>query len=229
MESGDQEVTGMKATTVSDVMTATVVAVREEADFKEMVTVMRSRRVSAFPVLDAADRVIGVVSEADLLLKEALKEATPATPQGLVKSVWRLKDRSKAVGVTAAEVMTKPAVTIGQDAPIAEAAQRMQSHRVKRLPVVDENGRLRGIISRADVLSVFERPDSEIWDDVVKEVIVGEFGLDPEMFAVTVRSGVVTVTGSVDRRADALGLLGAIRHMEGVVALRDRLSYPPAA
>ncbi len=219
----------MKATTVSDVMTATVVAVREEADFKEMVTVMRSRRVSAFPVLDAADRVIGVVSEADLLLKEALKEATPATPQGLVKSVWRLKDRSKAVGVTAAEVMTKPAVTIGQDAPIAEAAQRMQSHRVKRLPVVDENGRLRGIISRADVLSVFERPDSEIWDDVVKEVIVGEFGLDPEMFAVTVRSGVVTVTGSVDRRADALGLLGAIRHMEGVVALRDRLSYPPAA
>ena len=219
----------MKATTVSDVMTATVVAVREEADFKEMVTVMRSRRVSAFPVLDAADRVIGVVSEADLLLKEALKEATPATPQGLVKSVWRLKDRSKAVGVTAAEVMTKPAVTIGQDAPIAEAARRMQSHRVKRLPVVDENGRLRGIISRADVLSVFERPDSEIWDDVVKEVIVGEFGLDPEMFAVTVRSGVVTVTGSVDRRADALGLLGAIRHMEGVVALRDRLSYPPAA
>jgi len=229
MESGDQEVTGMKATTVSDVMTATVVAVREEADFKEMVTVMRSRRVSAFPVLDAADRVIGVVSEADLLLKEALKEATPATPQGLVKSVWRLKDRSKAVGVTAAEVMTKPAVTIGQDAPIAEAAQRMQSHRVKRLPVVDENGRLRGIISRADVLSVFERPDSEIWDDVIKEVIVGEFGLDPEMFVVTVRSGVVTVTGSVDRRADALGLLGAIRHMEGVVALRDRLSYPPAA
>ncbi len=219
----------MKATTVSDVMTATVVAVREEADFKEMVTVMRSRRVSAFPVLDAADRVIGVVSEADLLLKEALKEATPATPQGLVKSVWRLKDRSKAVGVTAAEVMTKPAVTIGQDVPVAEAAQRMQSHRVKRLPVVDENGRLRGIISRADVLSVFERPDSEIWDDVVKEVIVGEFGLDPEMFAVTVRSGVVTVTGSVDRRADALGLLGAIRHMEGVVALRDRLSYPPAA
>jgi len=97
---------------------------------------------------------------------------------------------------------------------------------VKRLPVVDDFGRLHGIVSRADLLSVFERPDVEIRDDVVKDVIVGEFGLDPEMFVVTVRSGVVTVTGSVDRRADALGLMGAIRHLEGVVALRDRLSYP---
>ena len=128
--------------------------------------------------------------------------------------------------MTAAEVMTKPAVTIGEEAPVAEAARLMQSRRLKRLPVVDDYGRLHGIVSRADVLSVFERPDFEIRDDVVKEVILGDFGLDPEMFVVTVRSGVVTVTGSVDRRTDALALLGAIRHLEGVVALRDRLSYP---
>ena len=215
----------MKATTVKDVMTPSVVAVREDADFKEMVTVMRSRRVSAFPVLDAVDRVIGVVSEADLLAKEA-EEAAPGLPQGVIRRAWRMADRSKAAGVTAAEVMTRPAVTIGEDAPVAEAARLMQSRRVKRLPVVDDYGRLHGIVSRADLLSVFERPDVEIRDDVVKDVIVGEFGLDPEMFVVTVRSGVVTVTGSVDRRADALGLMGAIRHLEGVVALRDRLSYP---
>ena len=212
----------VKVTTVKDVMTTSVVAVRENANFKEMVSALRSRRVSAFPVLDAADRVIGVVSEADLLVKEA----APAPPQGLVRRAWRLGERSKAAGVTAAEVMTRPAVTIGEDASVAGAAQRMQSRRVKRLPVVDDCGRLRGIVSRADVLSVFERPDQEIWDDVVKDVIVGEFGLDPELFVVTVRSSVVTVTGSVDRRADALSLLGAIRHLEGVVALRDRLSYP---
>jgi CBS domain-containing protein len=212
----------MRATTVKDVMTDSVVAVREDADFKEMVTVMRSRRVSAFPVLDKADKVIGVVSEADLLLKEV----APDFPKGLVHLSWRLTERSKAAGVTAAEVMTKPAITISEDAPVAEAARLMQSRRVKRLPVVDDYGRLRGIVSRADVLSVFERPDHEIRDDVIKDVVVGEFGLDPEMFVVTVQSGVVTVTGSVDRRADALGLLGTIRHMEGVVALRDRLSYP---
>jgi CBS domain-containing protein len=215
-------VIAVKATTVKDVMTSSVVAVRENADFKEMVTAMRSRRVSAFPVLDAADQVIGVVSEADLLAKEA----EPALPQGVVRRAWRLTERSKAAGVTAADVMTKPAVTVGEDAPVAEAARIMQSRRVKRLPVVDDYGRLRGIVSRADLLSVFERPDQEIWDDVIKDVIIGEYGLDPELFVVTVRSGVVTVTGAVDRRADALALLAAIRHLEGVVALRDRLSYP---
>jgi CBS domain-containing protein len=216
------EVIAVKVTTVQGVMTSSVVAVREDADFKEMVAVLRSRRISAFPVIDPSGRVIGVVSEADLLLKET----APALPQGAVRLAWRLKDRSKAAGVTAAEIMTKPAVTIHQDAPVAEAARLMQTRRVKRLPVVDDDGRLRGIVTRADLLSVFERPDHEIWDEVVKGVIVGEFGLDASLFVVTVRSGIVTVTGSVQRRADALSLLGAIRYLEGVVAVRDRLSYP---
>ena len=212
----------VKTTTVQDVMTASVVAVREDADFKEMVTAMRSRHISAFPVLDAADRVIGVVSEADLLAKEA----TPGPPPGLVRLAWMLKERSKATGMTAAEVMTRPAVTIRGDVPVADAARLMQSRRVKQLPVVDDDGLLRGIVSRADVLSVFERPDAEIRNEVVKGIVLDDFGLDPELLAVTVRSGIVTVTGSVERRADALGLLGAIRHAEGVVGVRDRLSYP---
>ena len=210
----------MKETTVRDIMTSRVVAVREEATFKEMVAALHGHRISAFPVLDAADRVIGVVSEADLLVKEA---GTAVGPRA-----WRPKERSKAIGVIAAEVMTTPAVTVAEDVPVAEAAALMRSRRVKRLPVVDRNGHLRGIVSRADVLIVFERPDGEIWDEVVKGVLLGEFGLDPEMFVVTVRSGVVTVTGSVDERSDALSVLNAIRHLEGVVALRDRLSYPAA-
>jgi len=212
----------MKTTTVKGVMTSSVVAVRENADFKEMVTVMRSRRISAFPVIDASGRVLGVVSEADLLLKET----TPALPQAAIRLPWRLREQSKAAGVTAAELMTKPAVTIHEDASVSEAARLMQSRKVKRLPVVDTNGRLRGIITRTDVLSVFERPDTEIWDEVIKEVIIGEFGLDPEMFVVTVRFGIVTITGSMERRADALSLLATIRHLEGVIGVRDRLSYP---
>jgi CBS domain-containing protein len=216
------EVIAMKMTTVKSVMTSSVVAVREDADFKEMVTAMRSRRISAFPVIDSSDRVVGVVSEADLLLKET----TPALPEGAIRLAWRFRERSKAAGVTAAEVMTKPAVTIHEDAPVAEAARLMQSRKVKRLPVVDDNRRLRGIVTRTDVLSVFERPDYEIWDEVIKDVITGEFGLDSEMFVVTVASGIVTVTGSVDRRSDALSLLATIRHLEGVIGVRDRLSYP---
>jgi CBS-domain-containing membrane protein len=212
----------VKTTTVRDVMTTSVVAVREHADFKEMVTALRGHRISAFPVIDAADRVIGVVSEADLLVKEA----SPGPPPGLVRLAWMLKERSKATGVTAADVMTKPAVTIREDAPVGDAARLIQSRRVKHLPVVDDDGRLRGIISRADVLSVFERPDDEIRDEVVKSIIEAEFVLDPELLAVSVRSGIVTVTGSVERRADALGLLATIRNAEGVVGVRDRLSYP---
>jgi CBS domain-containing protein len=218
----EREVIAVKVTTVKSVMTSSVVAVHEDADFKEMVTVMRSRRISAFPVIDASGKVIGVVSEADLLLKETV----PALPQGVIRLAWRLKDRSKAVGTTAAEVMSAPAVTIHEDARVGEAARVMQTRKVKRLPVVDDNGRLRGIVTRTDLLSVFERPDYEIWDEVVKDVIAGEFGLDPELFVVTVRSGVVTVTGSVQHRAHALSLLATIRYLEGVVGVRDRLSYP---
>jgi CBS domain-containing protein len=218
-------VIAMKETKVKDVMTASVVAVRQNADFKEMVTVMRSHKISAFPVIDADGKVVGVVSEADLLLKEA----TPALPQGAIRLAWRLRQRSKADGATAAEEMTSPAVTIHEDAPVGQAARLMQSRRVKRLPVVDADGRLRGIVSRADLLSVYERPDTDIRDEVIKDVLIGEFGFDELMFAVTVKSGVVTVTGPVAKRPVALSLLATIRYVEGVVGVRDRLSYPENA
>lgn len=212
----------MKGTKVKDVMTANVIAVREDAGFKEMVATMRSQRISAFPVIDAWGQVIGVVSEDDLLLKATV----PALPPGLTRLAWRLRQRSKADGMTAGEVMTRPAVTVSEDAFVGEAARRMQSRLVKRLPVVDSSGTLRGIVSRADLLSVYERPDTEIHDEVVKAVLIGEFGLDEQEFAVTVNSGVVTITGPVAKRAVALSLLAAIRHAEGVVGVRDRLSYP---
>ena len=123
--------------------------------------------------------------------------------------------------------MTTPAITIAPDETVTEAARLMQAGQIKRLPVVDHNDQLVGIISRADVLSVFERPEERIRDEVVNAVIAGEFALNPDLFEVTVRSGIVTLTGSIDRRAVALTLLGKIRFLEGVVAVRDRLSYPP--
>lgn len=211
--------------TVRDVMTTNVVAVREDTGYKEIVALLRRHRVSAFPVVDSQDRVVGVVSEADLLVKAA----APALPRGPIRLAWRLEERSKATGATAADLMTAPPVTIGPAAAVREAAQLMQSRRVKRLPVTGEDGRLAGIISRTDVLSVFERPDEQIRDELVKSVIAGELALDPAAFGVTVKSGIVTITGSAGRRGAALGLLAAARHIEGVVAVRDRLSYPPDA
>jgi CBS domain-containing protein len=207
-------------TMVKDVMTTAVAAVPESALFQEIVTILQQRRVSAVPVLDAAGQVVGVVSEADLLRKLT---AAPL-PTGTIRLAWRLREPT-ATAVTARDLMTKPAITITAEQTVAQAAKVMQARQVKRLPVVGRDAQLVGIISRADVLSVFERPDEQIHDEVVG-VIADQFGLNADMFGVTVRSGIVTVTGSIKRRAVALALLGKIRFLDGVIAVRDRLTYP---
>jgi CBS domain-containing protein len=208
--------------TVRDVMTTRVIALREKADFKEIVSALRRYRVSACPVLDDSDRVIGVVSEADLLYKET----DPELPEGLIRLSWRLTEECKATAVTADALMTTPAITIGPAAPVSKAARLMQSRQVKRLPVVDGDGRLVGIVARSDVLSVFERPDADIRDEVVKVIIGEEPGLNSSAFDVTVSSGIVTISGLVDLRETALTLLARVRHVEGVIAVRNRMSYP---
>ncbi len=205
-------------------MTRRVIAVKKDVDFKEIVAVLRKYRVSACPVVDDEDKVIGVVSEADLLSKEAQAEL----PHGTIRLRWRLGEQTKATAVSARELMTSPALTIRPGAPVTEAARLMQEQRVKRLPVVTGEGRLVGIVSRADVLSVFERPDAEILAELTNEVLATEFGVDPAAVEVTVASGVVTVSGEVERPEIALELLARIRHVEGVVATRDRLSMGEA-
>jgi CBS domain-containing protein len=203
-------------------MTTQVVAVRQAASFKEMVVKMRDSRVSAFPVLDDVGRVIGVVSEADMLNKEADLASGPGT----LSSLLRFGDREKAAGVTAAELMTRPPVTIGPDAPVAEAARLMRDRRVKRLPVISQTGHLIGIISRADVLRIFARPDADIQREAGEEVIAETFLADSPSIAVTVHEGIVTLTGRTETGQAARELVAAIRHIEGVVAVRDQLCYP---
>ncbi len=209
------------ATRVEDVMTRNVVSLRKNAHYKEIVQVMRNRSFSAFPVLDDHDRVIGIVSEDDLLVKEAY----PAPRRAGVLS--RHGDRAKAGGLCAAELMHRPAITISPDATVAEAARLMHTRHVKRLPVVDgPTRRLIGIVSRADLLGVYDRPDEDITKDVLEQVIEAEFVLDRLAFEVTVSDGVVTVSGPVHSEPVALSLLAAVREVDGVVAVRDRLSYP---
>jgi CBS-domain-containing membrane protein len=206
--------------TVRDVMTTRVVAVRRDASFREMAAMLRQERISAFPVIDDDGRVIGVVSEADMLIKEADKSGRP----GLF-SLWRRRQRDKAAAVTAAELVTSPPVTIRPDAGVAEAARLMYENRVKRLPVVNQTQHLIGIISRADVLSVFSRSDEEIKREV-GQVILDQFPAHPAPFRVTVKDGVVTVAGRPETDEVGRGIVDAVRHIEGVVAVRDRLSYP---
>jgi CBS domain-containing protein len=210
--------------TVGEVMTTSVVALREDADYKEIVTVLRRYRVSACPVIDEGDRVIGLVSEADLLRKLTDAEFPP----GLERLNWRLNQENKANALTAEQLMTSPAIAVHPWAPVSEAAHQMEQWQIKRLPVVDRDERLVGIVTRSDVLSVYERPDADIRDEVTKVILDEEFGLDPDAFDVAVTSGVVTIRGRADGFETALRLLARIRHAEGVVGVRDRLVHPHA-
>jgi CBS domain-containing protein len=208
--------------TVKDVMSTHVIAVREIASFKEIATRLREQRVSAFPVIDLDGRVIGVVSEADLLTKEALEGTVPRTLQGLT----RQHVRSQVNAVTAADLMTKPAVTIGPDEPVTHAARLMYNKRVKRLPVTNDDGKLIGIVTRSDVLSVYSRPDAEIQREITQDLTLGTILRDPARFTVTVTDGIVTIEGTPETAMAGHDIIDAIRHMEGVVTVRDRLSYP---
>jgi CBS domain-containing protein len=209
---------------VKDVMTTQVVAVRQNASYKEMAVRLREHRVSAFPVLDDQNKVIGVVSEADLLTKEAFDGEVP----GFFNGILRHREQAKAAGLTAADIMTRPAITIGPDDTVAHAARVMYSRRVRRLPVVSPDGHLVGIVSRADLLSVYSRQEETIKQEITGQVMLDSFLVDPGRFTVTVKDGIVTVEGKPENSAVGHDIIDAIRHVEGVVAVRDRLTYPPA-
>jgi CBS domain-containing protein len=208
-------------TKVADVMTTDLVAVPEAARYKEIVAILRRHGVSSAPVLDPGGRVAGVVSEADLLGRHTPREL----PSGTIRLAWKVRQWSRAAAATAAGLMTAPAVTVSPDDPIAKAAQLMESHRLRRLPVTDAQGRLAGVISRADVLSVAERPDEHIRHDVMTKIIAGRFRLNPRAFDVTVNSGLVTIAGCVDDQPTAIRLIGAVWQVEGVGGVSDRLLY----
>ena len=207
-------------TCVKDVMTTQVVAVRRGATFKEMAATLRRFRVSAFPVVDEEEKVIGVVSEADLLAKEALADP------GVIDGLLHHRDVQKAEGLTAGDLMTHPAVTIGPDETVEHAARIMYTLRIKRLPVVNAGGGLVGLITRTDLLAVYDRSDEEIREDILDDVILREFLEDPRQFSVTVQDGVVTLQGSPETTALGRDIVRKVRHVPGVVAVRDRLSYP---
>ena len=125
---------------VKDVMTTRVIWVRKDASFKEMAAALREHRVSAFPVLDEHGRVIGVVSEADLLAKVAALDSAPTVLTG----IRRHREQDKARGVTAGDLMTRSPVTAAPDDTVEHAARLMSQRTVKRLPVVDADGHLAG-------------------------------------------------------------------------------------
>jgi CBS domain-containing protein len=213
-------------TLVKDVMTTQVVWVEQDTPFAAIAAALREFRVSAFPVLDGAGKVIGVVSESDLLAKMALGGGEDGMP-GMITGILRQHEMEKARGLTAADVMTSPPATVPPDDTVEHAAKVMYLRRVKRLAVVDADGHLAGIVSRADLLSVYGRADVEIGEEIRTDVLAFETPADPGTFNVRVTDGVVTLEGRPRTIGQGREIARRARHVQGVVAVRDRFDYPP--
>ncbi|MFF4733825.1 CBS domain-containing protein [Streptomyces mirabilis] len=205
---------------VSDVMTHNVATVGRWASFKDMMGMMQDWRVSALPVLEGEGRVIGVVSEADLLPTEELRDS-PEKGYALLRPA----DVAKAGALTAGELMSSPAITVQANATLAEAARIMAHEKVKRLPVIDEAGLLQGVISRADLLKVFLRKDEDIAEEVRREIVAYLFPPPASSIHVDVHDGVATLTGRVRDTSLVPVAARLVRAVEGVVDVELDLTH----
>jgi CBS domain-containing protein len=196
---------------VRDIMTTGVMTVRPDTPGRAVAAMFREHRVSGFPVTDGAGTVVGVVTETDLVALVAGQ---------------RRRGHATAGDATAGDLMSRPAVTVGPDDLVKTAARLMHKRRLQRLPVVDADGRLAGIVSRSDVLSVFRRSDEEIRREVTQDVIADGFFTDPARFTVTVHNGIVTLEGAPGGAVLGASIADQVEHLEGVVAVRDRFTYP---
>ncbi len=219
--------------TVNDVMTKQVVAVGPDLPFKEVARVLVRHGVSAVPVVEAGGRVVGVVSEGDLMRKEEGREQYPGDsyrPSLRARLRRRLTmpgggGGAKAAAGTAAALMTAPAVTVAAHASTVRAARLMDEHGVKRLIVVDEDGRLEGVVSRRDLLGVYLRDDEETRRLVVAGIPAQDRWNDRDGVLVQVHHGIVTLSGYTDRRSQAHAAVRAAESLGGVVDVREDLVW----
>lgn len=208
---------------VIDVMATDVVTVDRATPYKQVARMLAEHDVSALPVLSGGGRVLGMVSEADVLRKE--ERSFGRLSAGLPRRTHHEKEQAAAL--TAGELMTSPAVTIHPDAPLGAAARLMNGHHIRRLPVVNPAGELIGVVSRQDLLSVFLRSDDEIAAEIAG-ALTRLLTDGPVQVAVTVREGMVTLTGRVPKAEQIAAVVKMTADTDGVVAVTSRLTAGPA-
>ncbi len=204
-------------------MTTRVHVASPETPFKLLVRLIEENRISAVPIVDHSGIPVGVVSESDLLFKERRGEL--ASEPDLLHPRRRRKERAKAGGLVASDVMTAPPITIKSDCRLVEAARVTQERNVRRLIVVDERGKISGIVSRSDLLQVFLRSDEELLEEIVENLIPPLMLIMERPIVVQVRDNVVTLRGDVDRKSDAEILGRLTTELDGVVDVVNQLSY----
>ncbi|MEU8833959.1 CBS domain-containing protein [Streptomyces sp. NBC_01707] len=207
----------MKHIRVGDLMTDEVVSVVPATSFKEVAKLVAQYNISGLPVLDEEDHVVGVVSESDLVNRQAARHLAPSDRPDAGTGTGTAV--SSGAEFMAAEVMSTPAVTVHADETAPDAARLMMRSGVERLPVVDDEDRLVGIVTRRDLLRLFLRPDAEIRRRIIEDVVVGTMGLGADAVAVHVIDGVVTLEGQMESRSQIAILTRLAEQLDGVVAV----------
>ena len=209
---------------LTHVMSADVITVSPDTPLKEVAEMLVEHHISGVPVVNRQRTVLGVVSEADILVKE---RGPQPRHEGLV--AWILgggvADPEKLSARTASEAMTSPAITIPLSRSVSEAARLMIENGVKRLPVVDVHGTLHGIVTRSDLVRAFARTDAEIEQEIREDVIKGALWIDERRVAVEVVGGEVTLSGDVECRSDAEMLPVLAERVPGVVSVHSTLEW----
>lgn len=208
---------------IKDVMTREVVTVDPSTPLKEAARMLGAKGISGLVVVDG-DAVVGVLSEADILVKEGGERVTHTGILGWLFETGASELEAKLAAHTVGEAMTSPALTIGPDRPVHEAAARMIEDGVNRLPVV-EDGKLLGIVSRADLVRAFARTDGEIADEIRNEIVKRTLWLAPDAVEITVESGNVMLAGQVETATDAELLPVFVKRVPGVVSVSSELTY----
>jgi CBS domain-containing protein len=211
----------MKRCRVGEVMSQPAISVKAQTGYRRLVELMHDNQVSALPVVDEEARPLGVASEEDLLARERV-QASPADAAWAER--WRLgADRITSRARRAGELMSTPATTITADAPLAVAARRMHDQGVRRLVVVDDEGRTIGIVSRSDLLRPYLATADEIRSAVWEAIRSRAAWSDVSSVDVDVDEGTVRLTGEVEYRSDALALVALARSLDSVIDVDDQL------
>lgn len=210
--------------TVGDVMHRDVEPVSTGDSYKHVAEVLTRNGVRAAPVLDDAGRVVGIVSESDLMVARLPEGRHGSRRDSLLP--WR---RRHAPVLDAASLMSSPAVLTTPDATVLRAARTAHSHDVRQLPVVSSDGTLLGMVTRLDLVGVHLRDDEDIRAEIMSDVLAGQFSLTPGTVDVAVQDGVVTLTGHIEAGSFRADLRAAVAEVGGVLLVVDRLSAPPAA
>ncbi|HYM91028.1 MAG TPA: CBS domain-containing protein [bacterium] len=217
----------MRQAVAREIMSSPVVTVSPDTPFREIVAIMLQHKISGLPVVDETGLLRGIVTEADLLLKEEVPQAQPALIpwHGASLRLERIVDRHrKAEGKTAGELMTENVVTAEEDTSVHRLAHLMLARNVNRIPIV-RNGLVVGIVTRADILKLFTRSTQTLLA-AVREVLAHDLWIDPTKLAITCQDGLITIAGEVDRRSDRDLVVRWIKTIDGVVGVdADRLEF----